>query len=259
MADDDNTSQKSPYDEFVERSRRYSRRIAASWGRQPPGATVQIALLVVTALYALFTYQLLRTASSTLQTSVHQLEVTDRPWLGVELRIPQPPRVTTPNDIAFFVEFDVHNHGRSVATAISVAWTAYPQEQSHAVFTEPLTRQQETCSREDRVRGIEFLLFPDQRHTVIGSVTFQRDVLEQVVEKAPPRPGSGIGFFAIVGCVNYTYPTATARHHTGFMYMLSRRGPGGLPYLIDPAWLFANPLTLADWMLTEDFTTGTVD
>lgn len=209
----------SPYDEFNARANRWVTRIRVWLLEHPTGSWIQMGLFIVTALYATFTYQLLKSAIRTQEVASQQLEAMDRPWVKIELSLAGPTRVEN-GSAAFFPLWSLQNVGRSVAVEVYNEWAVYIQPFSQKAFTEPVEHQKGTCARADQPDRIRLgrVVFPNEIKRDVASFTVDPGQLRDAQARSPDGLVSSI---VLTGCIGYRWDTATRRHHTGFIYEIT--------------------------------------
>ena len=195
---------------------------------------VAVGLLMVNIYQAFSTQTAAEAAKSAADTAAAQLELSERPWVTVNMTITQPkkqrytgfaaPSLTFNADgTASFNAFVIlKNIGHSVAKAIYVRPQMYPPV-FERILTEPMVKQKEWC---DKVRGETPdekqlpSLFPDEVDIESFSFGMSRSDIE--VAKT-----SGVfGRFhaltpVILGCINYKSSLSNVVHQTPVLYRLN--------------------------------------
>jgi len=198
-----------------------------------PTAGFQLAVSVTAILIAAYSAYL---SSQSLRHLSRQLEITDRAWLKVDIRITGPFQSGAENHS---LPFDVimKNVGRTVATDIAVDAILFPVAagDSDSVFNEPPRRQSEICEQQrgDRRRaGNDFVIFPDDaqaRHVSAGLdiAESKRNAMKTTPGNPPLKYTNVVAM--IVGCVTYRYNASNSPHSTRFGYQLVRSLAEGQP------------------------------
>jgi hypothetical protein len=191
--------------------------------------------LFVLGLYTLFTYRIMRATQTSGETATKQLEMIDRPWLILQGVTANNPGFTFSKDGRAHLSIRpvIKNIGHSVATNITFdAKIIIPSQTDFASIA--AQAQKELCKpSEDKPVGshettsvtlAESVLFPEE---IEQSWSYGLDLEETEIAKkqTPVQIGgvpTGILAPAIVGCIDYRYPSSTHHHQTGFVYDVRR-------------------------------------
>jgi len=161
-----------------------------------------------------------------------QLEVTDRPWIGVDVSIKDKIMFSDWNEargINVTLSFSLKNYGASPARNITIVSQIRPHPGN--TRARELDEPQDKMCAEARIRATE--------RPISGVTTFPNDT--KIEELGVGISGGGIYktdekiLFSVLGCVDYTY--ANEQHgHTAFRMLLGgqpERGQwAGLPFRI---------------------------
>jgi hypothetical protein len=199
---------------------------------------VEIAGVVVLTIYTLFTIQMYYAnkkaadaAKSAADTAATQLELSERPWVTVEITLKEPPHAHSPSPGLTFnsdgtaslnVFVVIRNIGHSIAKSIYVRPQMYPPVFDR-ILTEPVSRQKSWCDKvrtEITVEGQLISLFPGEEDTVNYTLGMGRDDIQAA-------RGSEAFFKTneiipiVYGCVNYKSSISSGIHQTPFIYHMT--------------------------------------
>jgi hypothetical protein len=215
------------------------------WKPEHFGVLIQIAALVVTTVYVVLTFGLLRRATDAAEVANRQLALTDRPWLKESLAFSIPTHVDR-DGTRFFPQWTLENVGRSVATGVSNHWSWYIEPPLIGVAYQSVNKQREVCAQGDVFTGGEDVVFPNETKSRTRSfVVYPYALSEAVVQSREEMPHR----IVLVGCIAYNYSTSPRIHHPGFIYMLRRRSPPGQVMPLTADWLFSAPLRPDDFIV----------
>jgi hypothetical protein len=179
----------------------YTRSIAA-WTR---------IVAVATTVYMIFTGLQFCAVNRQASLMQKQLEVTDRPWLSVDVATEDP--LVFRKDAAFLsVKYTVRNVGRSVANKAMVISDIFIGKLGEDIPAKAIERQRHIC---------EYLPLTITTHTVFpGDVFIDRQLIAAGrPEMEHGREGNNyLPFFLIIGCVDYWFGDQPTRHRTNFIY-----------------------------------------
>jgi hypothetical protein len=182
---------------------------------------------------------LIRTASDQVEelkagvaTQRQQLELTDRPWIRVEIEglkdLPENNLISGGIRLNEGIgqlgrSITLHNAGKSVATDVRIreATIAMAIEDTNVWF--PVDVQKDLCKNDSDVNGTDgrrrpvFAVFPGIPRTTYEGGSFD-------IKKIPDRPeylalkmGKPYALY-LIGCVDYRYDLSAHRHQTGFIF-----------------------------------------
>jgi hypothetical protein len=162
-----------------------------------------------------------------LVTMQKQLEMTDRPWIKVDLKTIGPLRFINENaqfDVPFRIT--MKNIGRSVATKVRWRLETFLIRDME-MFQEPLRRQKVildklASTKPDPLEESESI-FPDDERMNASSAG-----AAVTVEAFNYRKSATITNILpfVVGCVEYQFASSADRHYTCFNYRIVRPGQG---------------------------------
>jgi hypothetical protein len=165
------------------------------------------------------------------RTAENQLEVSERPWMTVDIPNGVSDFSFHPGGHAFLRSALVlKNIGHSPAIGIASAYIViYPRR--NEMFDTPVKKQKELFEplRKEKSMPGELgvgILFPGQQTSPLG---FSASVAKETVDSGsftfPDDPGKYVTP-VLVGCVDYRLSFAPERHHqTGFIYMIGKYKP----------------------------------
>lgn len=189
----------------------------------------------------------------TLALNRRQLDLSARPWVSIRVSTFGPSVPDTGNNgVGIPLEFDLANHGHSVAEQVQVIEDVYPvtppRHRDNPVpeqqaLCQPY-RTKQTASKFARLfpLGYEsFPLFPEETVSRRIILMLPHEQIENTRHWWQSRPGFPMPVppefldLWLIGCVNYTYPLAVPNYHqTGFIYNVLARRDGGAGE-IDPS------------------------
>ncbi len=184
-----------------------------------------------------------------------------RPWLSCKVEIAEPLTYTTAGDALFAFRFIVKNVGRSPAMGVRLSpdLTLFSPKHEHSIIN--LQRMAEhnrgmpaggstmIIPGGISIVGSELglLLFPDETYTFNYRIPLKRSEIEKSCEDISTKH-----FWPeLRGLVTYTYPLATVRADTGFVYRIEKLG--GVLELGEPVPL--ENMSLSDHSLWSGFAT----
>jgi hypothetical protein len=153
-------------------------------------------------------------AKESADTAARQLEMTDRPWVAVDVSITSPLAY---NDKGVEVEFSFtpKNIGHSPAQNVLIDPQLLP------IFMGDDVReiQKNICDSAAKAqsRMPRYVLFPEEPYTQPFGLSMSSESIIAHWGKQPPGMGQPDPIpIALVGCVDYTYETSRRHHQTGF-------------------------------------------
>jgi hypothetical protein len=155
-----------------------------------------------------------------------QVEITDRPWLAVDVA-PVGPLVFIDGGVSLPVRFTVKNVGRSVATRAMIISELYIPKLEGEIDKIVIEQRKKLCEKLNLSFGTH-TIFPND--TVMQDVTFNMN--RQAVESVRFKYVDGdrvvsTDFLSIyiIGCVDYQFSDQSTHHQTGFIYEIKRLNP----------------------------------
>lgn len=143
--------------------------------------------------------------------SQRQFEITDRPWLFVEV-VPNGPLMLGREGATVFVRYNIKNVGRSVATNVTIKSTALMISVLEPYQTEPVKRQKARCAETQTPDSpTTMTVFPNDTKSNVASLTIRSEVPEFY------GVSSGVVSLILVGCVDYVSGDSVTHHQTGFI------------------------------------------
>jgi hypothetical protein len=194
---------------------------------------VSIATLVVVSAYtALTAYELIQlkisagAAQSAADTAAKQLEMTDRPWVAIDVAITSP---LTYNDQGAQMSFSFipKNIGHSPAQNVLIIPELIPVFMGDDVHE----IQKKICDGAPQVNSAfpKYVLFPGEPFSEPFGLSMSAESVIAHWGKLPPGMKQPDPIpIALVGCVDYTYETSPRHHQTGFALDVDLKN-GGLP------------------------------
>jgi hypothetical protein len=201
---------------------------------------IEYAGIGTAVLLALFTGLTLKEVSKQAKSAQQQvgimqkqLEAADRPWIKIRVEASRDITYTASGDGQFYFSAVMKNIGHSVATEVALKF-AVVVPKGNGVFTEPVERQRKLCGTppksivKDSDHDLRSSVFPGDETEPLGfgtniSVMEMKDGALHFPSAADGKPVTGTFFSPyLVGCVDYTFGTATIRHQTGFIYNIAR-------------------------------------
>jgi hypothetical protein len=190
-------------------------------------ATVVITLLGVVGAYiaGYFAFGQLQVMKGQLD----QMQADQRPWIKIGSYKIDFLKIESENT-NIGVTLSLKNVGHTPAVGIELDTELHVMTQ--ALFENLNNTQMEVCHRGQRMypaRTAGMTLFPDETDKLHFSAAMStRDTLQ-----SNPEFKHGVSF-VVYGCINYLISSSNMHGQTGFLFDISKAGPNGLPYLIQP-------------------------
>jgi hypothetical protein len=176
--------------------------------------------IAIAAFWSAFVFQ------GQLEEARRQTEISERPWLSVEIEPAEGLIFTNTQQAAISLKLSIKNVGKSIAKGIQVEAKLFPSDPSlpPIVAVDSLDNQKSFCDHPKISPIGTFDLFPTERpldqtisiHTEESSITSKATVIPG------KKPRSFVGLY-FVGCVTYFSSFAVKGHQTRFSYHL--QGP----------------------------------
>lgn len=166
----------------------------------------------------LFTLQQTRIST---EAVTKQLELSERPWISVDLVATRPLVFTEGSKISIWAQFILKNLGHSPARAAQLRFEIVAVSDRRMGYT----AQQDLCASAYSVPGsvgIRHVIMPDEQVVQLEHLNYLSPLAEG---KDPQIPGRSILSLAVVGCVDYEFTFAEGSHQTGFFFDLVRLDP----------------------------------
>ncbi len=155
-------------------------------------------------------------AISAAKTAASQLELSDRPWVTVDVFITSPLTYGT-NGVQLNFSFVPKNIGHSPAQNVLIIPRLVPVSMGDDIRG----IQKEICDSapETNIAFPKYVLFPDEPFSEPFGLDMSTEALTAHWGKRPPGKGLPDPIpIGIVGCADYTYETSSKRHQTGFAF-----------------------------------------
>lgn len=171
------------------------------------------ALLVANIFVTVGTWKAAIAAKSAAETAAKQLELTDRPWVTVDMFI-NSPLISTDNGVQMDFVFVPKNIGHSPAQNVSINPHLVP------IFIGEDVRemQKRICESavQDQSVNFKYVLFPNEPYSEPMGLSMSVEAINAHWGKLPAGLHPDPIPITILGCVDYTYETSQRHHQTGF-------------------------------------------
>lgn len=151
--------------------------------------------------------------SDTLEATRKAFELTDRPWLAVDVAFSSPLTFNDDGGGQFALEITARNVGRSVAVNVTAnAGTVVPRMGDP--WANIIAEQTKVCQN---INSEFYAVFPEQSHPVVINFLLS----PQGLERGRMEEANFIQLY-LVGCVDYQFSGYEAHHQTRFIYQVFR-------------------------------------
>ncbi len=151
-------------------------------------------------------------AKSAAETAAAQLEMTDRPWVTIDVLI-TGPLTYSDEGVQMNFSFVPKNIGHSPAQDVLIS----PQLIPVSMGDDVRVKQNQICKVANQTGFPKYTLFPDEPFTQPFGLGMSAESIAARWGKLPPNMGLPDPIpIALVGCVDYTYGTSRRHHQTGF-------------------------------------------
>lgn len=189
--------QKTPYDELNDRLNKWRtkwRQRPSKWFTIPMEiAALAIGFLTFIAVVwaGIAAFKNISLLSKQADVAEEQLDLTDRPWLKVELALGGPFMRQQDSSVSLPLILTLKNVGRSVASGIDVEFALIPNQWGDAVFSLPMNEQRRLCtlaiSRNAQTRRLA--IFPSDGEREPMSSSLGADQMAEVAKTFGNRFG----------------------------------------------------------------------
>jgi hypothetical protein len=167
-------------------------------------------------------------AKNAAETSQKQFEMSERPWIKVDLVAVRQFDFDVNGNLTLTLEFVMKNVGHSVATGIGLHFEPQPETAGSGGFITSKAGQKDICDiwRQFPFRSDESdkeTLFQDQMYVDVTTITISKEAIDKVQFNRDKH----IALVRVFGCVDYGFSFAPQHHQTGFNYEIFRPGPLG--------------------------------
>jgi hypothetical protein len=165
-------------------------------------------------------------ANSAADTAAAQLEMTDRPWVTIDVVITGPLTYSDKEGVFMSFLFIPKNIGRSPAQNVLISPMLIPA----FPFDDIRKEQNGICKNVGESGFSTYVLFPNEPF----SESFRIEESPESIVKRWGKQPQGWGLpdpmpVTLVGCVDYTYETSRVHHQTGFALDVAMKTTGGMP------------------------------
>ncbi len=155
-------------------------------------------------------------AKSAADTAARQLEMTDRPWITIDVVITSALNYDS-KGVRMNFSFVPKNIGHSPAQNVLIIPELVP------VFMGDDVReiQKKICDSVPQINSAfpKYVLFPEEPFSEPFGLDISAEAIKAHWGKLPPGKGLPDPIpIGIVGCVDYTYETSSRHHQTGFAF-----------------------------------------